>query len=451
MIKHIVTLLKTCLYGEGAAGAYILFFAIYVFITLMASYSPGQTELLVVPGVIIFGLGAIAVVVMPGQMRALQTRKTISLFPGLKLLLLLSGFTVCLLSSIFMLPYFYVVGLRSITSLIGIAIALLWVYSLILMLGVLLAKYISPAFTFLLVLLLVPLPVIVDMRLFDGAHWWLAIAALPPVWLTFGWFWLRKKNQEPLDNGRNWVTRVNQVYTALTHSSSFATADGTFLLGKADSLQAMARRSLIFIALTCGVWIFPGVIVYAISASKATDIFHSEVILYLVFFPQFFYLEMARTRTRLKPVWLLCAGDRQALFQARRQQLLRFACIHYGFSLVLIACLPASHLLFTSAAHASVLLVIVFYIALHLVAFRWLKPWHQSFAPLAALGLTFGKQLLVISPAGSFEFSQSYIEPVLVIGLPLVFVVLCLLKNGDVNKFDFCDRSFFPNSCGSRQ
>jgi hypothetical protein len=440
MIKHLGVLLKACFYREGAIAALLMSLALYGALVMTSAYVSKNNPLWALIGVLLFGITAVTTVMMPGQIRAIKTRKIFHLLPNIDLLLLGLGFAICLFSCLFMLPYFYVLGMRELRSLTGVFILLLWLYSLIMMAGLLLAKYITPAILFIVIIMVVPSLAIADIHFFQGRHGWLAALLLPLVWLAFGYSWLRSATPEPLDDGRNWARRLCAAYSALTHSAVFASAEGTYLLGKADGLSAIVKRSCILNGFCVGFWVLLSGITLLFSAQKFGEIVRSQVLLYLFFMIQFVYLDTAANLSRLKSVWLLVDGDRRELFKRRALLLVRFAGIHYGLTLVVIAIMPASHEAWVSPAHAGILFIIFYYMFLHVFCLWRMHTVQFVMSPLLIMGMSFGGRLLVITPEGSFGFSGNYLELALVVVLPLAYVVICLLQKSNVSEFDFCTR-----------
>lgn len=440
MIKHLGVLLKACFYRDGAVAALLMSLGAYSALILTSVYISKNNAFWALIGVLLFGITAVTTVMIPGQIRAIKTRKIFCLLPNVDLLLLGLAITVCLLSCLFMLPYFYLVGVQELRSLLGVCIFLLWLYSLIIMAGLLLAKYITPAILFIVVIAAVPSLAIADIHFFQGRHGWLAALFLPVAWLAFGYRWLKTASPEPLDDGCNWVRRLCAAYSALTHSSMCGSAGGTYLLGKGDSLSAMVKRSSVLIGFCIGFWALLACATLLFSAEKFTEVSRSQVLLYLFFMIQFIYLDAAANRSRLKPVWLLVDGDRRELFKKRAGLLMRTACIHYGLTLAVIAMIPASHEARVSPAHAGMLLIIFYYMLLHFLCLWRLRTAQYSMLPLLIMGMSFGGRLLVITPEGGFGLSENYLEVALLVALPLAYVLICLLQKSKVNEFDFCVR-----------
>lgn len=430
-MKNINILIKACLYKEGAVVFLVVGIVFYLIAFMAVSYIQGNDAFRVFMGLGISSVSAVLVVIMASSIRALETRKTISLLSNVRTSILQTSFSVCVCASIFVAPYFYLVGVSGFNVIAIVLPAFFAVYSLILISGLLLAKYISPALTFAIVLLVIPATLFLITYTASRFHTIaIVIFGIVILWPVFAFYWLHKKQEALIDNGHNWSLRIAAWFSRLMHFPHHSSLLGAMLLNNGDSGQSMVKRSLIVLAISSTVLLIP----YLLSVSEKS--LESPKILFLFYAVQFGYIEFSRGFRISKSIWLFGDGDRANIFKRRAVLHMKLAAIHYGLFIFILIFVQSWVSVGGSSGDVSILILIAYYLVMHFFFVCVPADINSlTIAPFLYFPLAFGGEVFDVN--GSLIFTDNIFAIFLVFGFPPSVVLIAVLAKRRLRKYDF--------------
>jgi hypothetical protein len=430
-MRSINILVKACLYKEGAVVFLVTGIILYCMAFMAASYGSMNDVFRVFTGLGVASVSAILVVMMASSVHVLETRKTILFLYNVRVSILQAAFFVCVCASIFVAPYFYLVGVGGFDVVVVVFPTFFAIYSLIFISGLLLAKYISPALTFAIVLLAIPAALFLIAYTTSRFHAIaIVIVGVVILWPIFSVYWLHKKQEAFIDNGQNWSLRIAAWLSRLMHFPHHSSLVGTMLLNNGDSGQSMVKRSLIVLAISSTVLLIP----YLLSVSEKS--LESPKILFIFFAFQFVYVEFSRGYKISKSIWLFGDGDRINIFKRRTVLHIKLAAIHYGLFVFILIFFQSWVSVGGSAENVSILILIAYYLVMHLF-FVCIPADINSLtiAPFLYFPLAFGWEVFDVN--GSLVVTDNFFEIFLVFGFPPVVVFIAALATKRLKKYDF--------------
>jgi hypothetical protein len=408
-MRSINILVKACLYKEGAVVFLVTGIILYCMAFMAASYGSMNDVFRVFTGLGVASVSAILVVMMASSVHVLETRKTILFLYNVRVSILQAAFFVVVV----VFPTFFAI------------------YSLIFISGLLLAKYISPALTFAIVLLAIPAALFLIAYTTSRFHAIaIVIVGVVILWPIFSVYWLHKKQEAFIDNGQNWSLRIAAWLSRLMHFPHHSSLVGTMLLNNGDSGQSMVKRSLIVLAISSTVLLIP----YLLSVSEKS--LESPKILFIFFAFQFVYVEFSRGYKISKSIWLFGDGDRINIFKRRTVLHIKLAAIHYGLFVFILIFFQSWVSVGGSAENVSILILIAYYLVMHLF-FVCIPADINSLtiAPFLYFPLAFGWEVFDVN--GSLVVTDNFFEIFLVFGFPPVVVFIAALATKRLKKYDF--------------